>query len=333
MDDEIRAAFQTLADSAPHPARVRHALDRAAQTRRQRRALLIAGGVAAGTAVVSGGAITWRALTAPDATPVGPPTPAPTMNGNLRIPMHYRPGYLPEGLREVERSSYLPGAVGQSRVFSSRPIGGSGFPYVGVHLVSSSPWNELEQSELVDINGVEGRIWSGSTLARVIWPLADGNHLYVDAGRSGNNASTALTVARSVEPDRGSLLEVPLHVRWFPGAGPLTQHYKASPQISPNPLNVDREHLGATFSLHERWPGTEPVGETVTVRGQTGVRTRDGSWAQMIFMPLSDGRYLSAMFSDSRGTEYSSWNDADALRVIEEMHIGPTPANEWYVDR
>jgi hypothetical protein len=185
----------------------------------------------------------------------------------------------------------------------------------------------------VDINGVAGRIWSGSTLARVVWPLADGNHLYVDAGRSDNNADTALAVARSVEPDGNSLLEVPLHVRWFPGSGTATQHYRASPEVWPNPLDVSGEHRGATFGLSEDWPGTKPAGETVTVRGQTGVRTRDGSGAQMILVPLSDGRYLRAMFSDSRGTEYPGWDDADALRVIEEMHIGPTPANEWYVTR
>src|SRR6185369_3246812 len=110
------------------PARVRAHLSARARRHRQRRVLLMAGG-AVGAAVAIGGPAVVLSRRKPPPTPASPglpdvrtapnlpsPTPEPApAPGNGRVPLRYRPAYLPEDFLEVFRIVSLNGRVFQAR--------------------------------------------------------------------------------------------------------------------------------------------------------------------------------------------------------------------------
>jgi len=127
-DDEIRAALEHVASQAPDPARVRAHLSARTRRHRQRRVLLMAGG-AVGAAVAIGGPAVVLSRRKPPPAPASPslpdvrtwpnlpsPTPEPApAPGTGRVPLRYRPAYLPEDFLEVFRIVSVDGHVFQAR--------------------------------------------------------------------------------------------------------------------------------------------------------------------------------------------------------------------------
>ena len=359
IDDDIRAAFAALADRAPHTARVQQALAGAARARRQRRSLLIAGGVAAGTAFVGAGALAGARWALGDREPIDEPAiPTPSIveqgNGNLRVPMRYRPGLLPGTLREVTRTSALSGPAWQTRQWSDPGTEGAGsigpVRHLRLDLVRRVLWPEYKSAAVVDVNGVEGRLWGGAGQAQVAWPVAEGGILRAWAIGFEDSIHTALATADSVKPDGAAALEVPVYLRRHPAVDtPVTQVYSCSPAVWSRHLSVITEELTvANVAILLRMPTVEGA-EPLTVRGLSGVWRRSEQSVTFAFGPVHD-RFFTVSFA--RGSivgnpsigrdpfaalpetiERIDLTDDDALRIVEEMHIGPAPVDDWYGQR
>jgi hypothetical protein len=355
VDDDIRAAFETLADCAPHPARVLQGLARAAQVHRQRRALLLAGGAAA---VVGGTIAATRGLfvgtgPSPDVPTTPTPTPTPT-TGNPRVPMRYRPAYLPEGVHEVWRATGLSADSVQVRFWSDKVGREPSTRQVQLAHTRVAPWTNASdptaaETEPVRIGDADGRVWGGATRASVGWPLPDGWFLEILVMQPDDSVGTALLIARSVVPDGVASLEFPLEFRWYPTEAPMSQFYWCSPVYGPNMLSLAIEGVTvASVRLERGMSGLPGSPQAVTVRGLTGSWSRDDQSVSFA-LPLPDGRAISVWFGRGRvegngnfgldpsqpytGPAEFPLSDEDALRVVEELWVGPEPANEWYLSR
>jgi len=351
QDDELRAAFARLADHAPHQARVQARLHRAARVHRQRRALLVAGGVAVGVGVAGGAAAVAREILrepdfGPDArTPGNLPDPVawPAEAGNTAVPLRYRPTWLPEGYVEHARGTTVdagPDQLMQHRAWYPEGISPrdvyEGPPYISLDLVPASYWEIAGWRSPVSVNGARGGLGPEGSTPVLLWEAGGGRNLALSVnGLSVNDLSVsgfadsralALAIARSVVPDNVSTVEVSLSLGWRPEFPGSVVDYETGPSGSFVRVVVDRTMvLGVAIDMQT----SDDIYETepITVRGGAGRWFRSDTTV-IVWLTLPDGRLLQASAERSPITGVQVTED-DLLRVIEELRIGPRPANHW----
>ncbi|MFG2044229.1 hypothetical protein [Dactylosporangium sp. NPDC048998] len=352
-DKEIQAALERVASRAPDPSRVRAGLDARARVHRQRRALLVAGGAVA-TASVLGlpAAALWLdtagqdAAGAPDDVPVEPdvrtapnlgaamPEPA-AAPGNLRIPLRYRPTWLPEGYVEASREASLRGGAPDYQVrewmraedAATMPDGNHDrAPFVRLMLVSASEWPIGDWRLPVTVNGVAGGLSpkEGQT-PQVVWPVAEGLQLATMVQGVGDDSLVAQWVARSVEADSVTAVDSPLDFGWLPdsiqGSHRIAVSYPAETWTATLSVIRDRQQVaGAVLGPAVTAPSAD--GSPASVRGRQGlVHSFDtgGGWA---YVELAQGMRLAVTVMQPTSRE-------ELLRVIAELKIGTTPYLGW----
>jgi hypothetical protein len=335
IDDELRAAFEALADRAPHPARLQAGLADATRRHRQRRSLLLA----AGTAVAGGGALaaafaSGRTVPQPGRTPTLTPVPTPTLPANPRIPLSYGPGFLPAGLTERIRSVVVNGAHEFTRVWASEATSDDEQLSLGLFV----PRHYVPSGTRTTINGRAARSWGGAKGAGIDLTVPEGI-LEILANGFADNAGAALAVAESIQPDDATL-EIPFGLGWLPvgwsAIGATVESFEASPRQQSEGIAaaVGDFNLVVNFEIH---PGPAPLwpdGEAVTVRGLPGLWHRRDATTIDIGVPMPDSRWLRAHLK--RGTwdktgaiDQVLTTEEDALRIVEELRIGPPAAYEW----
>jgi hypothetical protein len=340
-DDEIRAAFLRLADRAPHPARVQARLQRSARAHRQRRALLVAGGVAVG-AGVTGGIVTVgaRVLRGPDFGPdvrtagnLSDPVAWPAQAGNVAIALRYRPQWLPEGFVELERATTVDAEAGQLRQRRAWYPEGTApqdlqaeQPHIYLDLVPATHWEIAGWRSPVRINGARGGLGPEGSTPVLLWEAGGGLNLGLSVSGFPDSRATALAIARSIVPDAVSTVEIALSFGWRPEVAGGVLDYETGPGGSSIGLVVDRtEVLNVTIDRQTSDAAYET--RPVPLRGGTG-RLFAGGDAVIVWLTLPDGRLLQASAERAPAVGVFVTED-DVRRMVDELHIGPRPANEW----
>jgi hypothetical protein len=268
------------------------------------------------------------------------------VTGNLKVPMRYRPRFLPESLREAVRGASLTGDADQYRAWKDQAPDWS--PARQRLELTAYPWpgDGSADGDVADVNGVRAHVgedYDGGSY--VTWRFADAVGLRVVAFGFADSRRTALDVAASVERDDVAALEVPHFLRWYPTGTPVTQYYRCAPGEWPRALQLRMGEL--TVGEIEFQPVMPPLyqAEPITVQGMPAVWNRTDQHVHIV-VTAPDGRYLNVQLARGsiEGNLYIQGNvnhrrgtipltDDDAARVVAEMHIGPAPANEWYLTR
>jgi len=336
-DAQLRSALAEMAGRAPDAERIRDGLAARARAHRQRRALLLVGGAAAVAA--AGGAVGLGVLrdkrsNGPGDGPPAPNLPAPSPGppagvGNVLVPMHHRPTWLPEGFGEFRRGANILGnRLIQTRAWrpaaqvSSSSLDG---PYIELFV---TPDAELAPGQPVLVNGHPGQIGTEGQMAMVGWPLAPGFSLAVVVLEMEQPGDIALRIARSVVPDNVSTLEVALDLGWLPDR----VNGDRAAQLERKASGVDRRvqiasenYTPMLFLSLSRDEQIRQDGEPARLRGRTG-RVGEG-WAQV---ELDDGRLLDLSIT---GVDGLSPSVGALQRMVDEVRIGPEPYTGWIGQR
>lgn len=342
QEDEIRAAFGRLAEQAPGPDRVQSQMQGAVRAHRQRRALLVAGGVAAGVGVTGGLVTVGRWILhgtefGPDVrTPANLPSPViwPPQAGNTTVPLRYRPTWLPDGYVELVRATTVgspPAQLRQRRAWyqehtASQAIDAAHPLHIALELMPATPEDIADQRSPVWVNGARGGLGPGVGGPILLWEAGGGLNLALTVGGFPDNRMTALQIARSVVPEEVSTVEVSLSFGWLPEIGGGVLKYETRPDGSSLGVVVDRGDVLNVVVDRQTVDGTYET-EPITLRGGTGQWFRSEATV-MVWLTLPDGRLLQATVQrDAAPGVYLT--DADVLRVIEELRIGARPDNRW----
>ena len=231
-DDEIRAALLHVASRAPDPAAVRVHLADLTRRHRQRRALLLAGG-AVGAAVAIGGPAVVLSRRPPPSPPASPdlpdvrtwpnlppvtPEPAPGP-GNGRVPMRYRPTYLPDDFVEVFRIVSIGAETFQAREWHHNDprLFELNAGAITLTLAADADLPIGDRSREITVNGAPGWLApKDAEVQQVVWSIGDGLSLSVEARHIDDGWTVVQDVARSVEPDGMAGLDVPFTFGFLP---------------------------------------------------------------------------------------------------------------------
>jgi hypothetical protein len=340
QDEEIRAAFARLADRAPQPGGVQARLHRAVRVQRQRRALLVAGGVAVGAGVVGGVFTVGRDLLVRDEYGADVPTSGnlpdpvawPPEAGNSVVPLRYRPTWLPDGFVEFERATTLetgPDQLRQRRAWypeGTSPNVPVDTPHIVLDLVPATYWEIADWRSPVRVNGALGGLGSEASIPVLLWDSGDGLNLGLSVSGFPDNRATALKIARSVVADGVSTVEVALAFGWRPEVPGGVLEYETGPGGSSISVVANqREVLNVTIDRQV----SDDAYETgpVPLRGGTG-RWYTGGDAIIAWLTLPDGRLLQAT-ADRAPADGVFVTEDDMRRMIDEVRIGPRAANHW----
>lgn len=381
-EDNIRAALDRVALRAPDPARVRARLAGRTQANAQRRALLVAGGAVAATAAVAGPAVLLyrqRYSQLPFLAPnvpvlpdertipnLGPATAEPPAGpGNRRLVLPYRPTWLPDGYVEASRLVGLDGAAFPMQRAWMRPADllrspaaqdSEPRPCVRLMLVDERHWAIENWHIPIKVNGVDGGLapHPGSN-PQVLWPVGGGLNLAVSLWGLGDDFTVAQRLARSVEPDEVTAVEMPLEFGWLPD---LLQGWQTASIESTASSWVARLSVGtggwygaAGGITAELGPAVQPgptgnaSGGPATVRGREGLVYTypfGGGW---VYVELDDGLRLqvhggtvdnpapSPATVDTTHPQLApppiGISRDELLQVVEELKIGTAPYVDW----
>ncbi|HVK21046.1 MAG TPA: hypothetical protein VM677_06775 [Actinokineospora sp.] len=344
-EDLIKAAFQRLADQAPDVRGIEadlRAAEAPARGQWVRWGGLAVAAAAAVTAITVPSVLTGRG---PSDTPAASgtaaePNPAtvrpatPVREPGLAIP--YRPEWLPDGFVEVGRS----GGGAQSpwaRSWTVNPAQSPspGAPTLGFRHSPLPP--DTEQGEVIDVNGVQGRLIERATssgpnrYAEVTWTQS--GELVVMSLSGVNDAKAAvLRIARSVKPD--PVAAVPTEVLsfgWLPEGmvSDLTQVTGDRPDnytLLRTATLVGDEGITAMLSPDApAWSDGPTIKRTevpVTVRGLPGT-----SFSVSGAPPSASG--VVVRLSDRRWLYVFGGPDKDIIRVTNELRIAPLAPMAW----
>ena len=334
-DALLRSALEEMAGRAPDAERVRDGLAARARAHRQRRTLLVAGG-AVTVAAAAGGTVGLGLLRGarsggpgddgPPAPNLPSPSPGPPAgDGNLLVPMHHRPTWLPEGVFEHQRGANILGnRLIQARIWRTQDPEAV-TPHVQLFVM---PDQELGSGEPVLVNGRQGLIGTEDSTALVAWPLDSGFSLAVVVGGMQRPAEIALRVARSVVPDDVSTLEVALDLGWLPDRvrGDHSVLLERRGSGADRQVQISNESYTPVLLLFlSREEQARLDGEPIGLRGRTG---RVGSgWAQV---ELDDGRLLGLSLT---GVDSLEPTVGELRRIVDEVRIGPEPYTGWIGQR
>ncbi|GAA1797752.1 hypothetical protein GCM10009682_19260 [Luedemannella flava] len=329
QDELIRAAFARAADFTPDEQAVRRTLLERDAKRRGRRTMLFAGGLAAAAtgAAAVGLPIVLRSSRDPDVTyPPDIPMGDVPASGNLRAAMALRPTYLPAGVRETVRMASLGmPTVTQVRSWFDGDV--SVRLDLG-HYEGSGPLDDT--TRITTINGLTA--WSNEAPdeSRITWLINPRAVARLTVRGLSDAAEVARRVARSVTADRDAAVEVPVRFGWLPAGIPRDQMTIA---VTPGPsgdryyevatasVDSDTYEVPRQFSLSFVPKPEVSAGEPVTVRGRQGSYSRG-----TLSVQHTDGRWLVLNAAAEEPLSV-------LVRVVNEVQIGPEPANDWFGTR
>ncbi|MET7417695.1 hypothetical protein [Dactylosporangium sp. NPDC005555] len=338
IDSEaIRAAFGAIADEAQSPERIRAGLATRARHHRQRRLVLRVAG--AGVAVGAAGVGVWRLTREPE---TGFPEVAGGPGGGwLKVPLRYRPAWLPGGYGQYQRSIVVVGD--RAPVVSldwRRGTDASISLMIGWHDSLVRPEG---RTETVDVHGVAGRLVqteSSGNAAYVTWQPPGGPQLIVavlDEDAPGEQRATALRVARSVRPDQRETYVGP-RLGWLPDdlAGRpwrLSQGYQGQQwiqEISATGAGERQLHLLMGPDAHKDLADHTTV-LPVQLDGLAGWYAPD---SRHLFLTLDDGvQVLLGLDAVDGQTEEPGQVPPELTRIIEALDHGPWPDMTWVGSR
>jgi hypothetical protein len=355
-DEMIRAALERIAERAPDGVGLRAGLAGRARLRRQRRTIVLAGGAAAATVAAGVPAATlWPRRKAPA---VAPSEPAQPPN---RIPLRWRPAWLPDGLVELRRSASFDDEVTEwLRGWGPHPTydrGRKGLPAVVLWMARDRDLPKIGRP--VSINGGPGRIHNdaGAPECGVLWLGAPGQLLTVSVTKmppTGDPEEIGLRVARSVVADPLAVCEVTVAFGWLPpGYGDTQQTFDLGVSVKPGepvtpaarvesvflrPANAAPAAL-ATLTIGVDRPRPEGA-QDVTVRGRPGWLVWNEQDESVVYVRLDDGRplVLTVEVAQIHGAVHMplpsdrnrrAWTRDELLRVVDEIRLGPVPDLSW----
>ncbi len=333
-DDEIRDALEHLARHAPGPDRVLRQFAVRERARRQRRALTLVGGTVAASVAVGAPLVVLRERhsAAPGGSPSPYPDPSPSPSiVNDRLPMRYRPTWLPDGMVETSRTVGSPvadDASAQSRSWHNAASGQT------VTLGVTGP-NSVDATGLrrVAVHGVSGWVqdMAGRPSVAVIWQVAPDLFLqvFVD-GIPPRSTALPVQIANSVTTDGASVLELPVAFGWLPDGYRITERSVDAAsdgwqaRIAADDGKPIPQRSGVSVGMGAKddmlpngpKPGMTAPPTDVTVRGVTGTFITP----TILGVPLPDGRWLRVAGQPSQ---------ADLVRVADALRIGPVPDLSW----
>lgn len=333
--DAIRSAFAALADEAPPSDRIRASLAARARRHRQRRLVLrLAGAGTVAAATGAGATAVWR-LAQPPASSF-PALHAGPGGGWLRVPLRFRPTWLPRGYGEGERTVVVDGpqAPVLSRGWQPAATDHKISLLIGWH-PSLDPDLPRGQPATVDVNGVPGRLVQtgeegpGTYLT---WQPPGQPQLLLSV-HTGDGADTrrdlALRVARSVRPDPEATWVGP-RFGWLP------------PDLATAPWRLSHGFQDTNWiqDVTVTGPGGRQLlistGSSAAMRlantfTTTPIRIRDwDGWqvpeTKQLFLTLPDGVEVAAQLDDGPPDEQTM---PTLIRVIEAFDFGPWPDMTW----
>ena len=331
-DDEIRDALEHLAQHAPDPYRLRHQFAVRDRVRRERRALALVGGAVAAGVAVGAPLVLLRGRHSPtppnSLVPSAGPSPSPSVM-NDRVPMRYRPAWLPDGMAETSRSvgAHFAGES-DTQVRAWRNEATSQAVSLQVGGADSYDTTGLRR---ITVQGVSG--WldpgpPGRPSVAVIWPAEAGVLISVIVdGIAPGSTALPLQVANSVTTDGTSVLELPVAFGWLPdglnriGArsmeaaqqGWLARSSADNGKLPPEIAGVSVD-IGTAADVLFWKPGMSTV--PITVRGVTGTLVNQG----ILLVPLDGGLALRVAGEASV---------PDLVRLANSLRIGPVPDLSW----
>ncbi|MGN9908626.1 hypothetical protein ACTMTJ_13870 [Phytohabitans sp. LJ34] len=333
--DAIRGAFAALADQAPPPDRIRASLAIRARRHRQRRLVLRlagAGAAAATTGVAAAGV--WR-LTRPT-EPAFPVLHAGPGGGWSRVPLRFRPAWLPHGYGEGQRSVVVDGT--QAPVLSRTWQPGTPDQLISL-LIGSHPSLEADRpsgrATTIDVGGVPGelvQVGDQPPATHLTWQPPGQPRLIVsvltDDGADAQQ-DVAVRVARSVRPDPGHTWVGP-RFGWLP------------PDFATVPWRLQQGFDDASWAQHVAVDAADgrqlliTMGSSASSRlentfATTPVRIRGLSGWQVpenrqVFLTFPDGVEVFAQLEDGPDREQTM---PDLIRILEEFEFGPWPDMSW----
>jgi hypothetical protein len=282
------------------------------------------------------------------------PEPAPRV-GNSWTAMKYRPTWLPENVGEVSRRVTVSGAKPgrQSRTWQVRDstrganvVLESGPPsYFDVKgwqpttVGGAEGWVETEvsgkgeaASKAAKAKGAPAPSRPAVSMSRLVWKASAGEWLGVIAIIRGGNdaAAVARRVAESVVPDGATGCELFLSFGWLPegAGGELAYEVMSMEGTWSATLTLDGGGHGifvdATVSEET---GALPDTERVTLRGRTGeVRMLGRKSSGQAHVAIGHGRGMVVSFQDYGSHDVSQ---ADLVRIVDELRVGPNPYLGW----
>ena len=354
-EEMIRTALERVAERAPDGTAVRAALAGNTRLHRQRRTLVLAGGAAAVT-VAAGVPLLWpRGKNQTHVPRREPPQQAP----NPRVPLPWRPTWLPEGVVEVSRTaSHLGDKATEWRRTWASDRAGTADPdgSLAVSLSMALGDSQVISGSPVSINGRPGRInGHGSPDSWITWQVAPGQELTVYVPKVpgiGHNEAVGLRIARSVVADPAAVCEVSAEFGWLPPDHNERQHtfglsVSRGKPVSPQTRVEDIRIFGGpmvhlTTGVDESRPGSA---EDVTVRGRAGWLSWHEHGESVVYVALDDGRPL--VLKVEVGAVHGelpagvpppdpgnrAWTRAELLRVVDDIRLGPVPDLGWVGSR
>jgi hypothetical protein len=349
-DDEIRAALEHVASQAPDPARVRAHLSARTRRHRQRRVLLMAGG-AVGAAVAIGGPAVVLSRRKPPPAPASPslpdvrtwpnlpsPTPEPApAPGTGRVPLRYRPAYLPEDFLEVFRIVAVDGHVFQAREWHHQD---PRLPEVNPGAITLTldleGFMSIEgRSREITVNGAPGWLTPpDAEVQQVVWPVWGGLSVSVEARHMDDGWTVVQEVARSVELDYLAGLEVPMAFGQFLPYLGREQRMTVEPDgdawvATLSVLEDTAEVMSARLGAHVLAPSS-PDAHEMQLRGRSGIVdvARDGRGGSASVV-LDSG--LTLVVSVPGGSDPVT--EAELVQATNEMTIGSAPYVGWLWQR
>jgi hypothetical protein len=337
-DDEIRDALEHLAQHAPGPDRVLRQFAVRERARRQRRALTLVGGAVAASVAVGAPLVLLRERH--NAAPGGSPSPYPDPSAdpspspsivNDRLPMRYRPTWLPDGMEEISRTVGSPDpddTSAQTRAWHNAAS------KQNVSLQLGGPSSvDLTGLRRVAVQGGSGWVqdMAGRPSVAVIWQAAPGLFLqvFVD-GIPPRSTALPVQIANSVTADGASVLELPVAFGWLPDGYRITERSVDAAsngwqaRIAADDGKPIPQRSGVSVGMGAKddmlpngpKPGMTAPPTDVTVRGVTGTFITPN----ILGVPLPDGRWLRVAGQPSQ---------ADLVRVADALRIGPVPDLSW----
>jgi hypothetical protein len=368
MDDDISVALARIAAAAPDAGQVAATVQARRQAQRQRRTVLaVAGAGAAATAAVgiTGGSYLLTRASRRDSTDAmgtaaqslpgssGQAEFAPGQ-GNTRIPMKYRPGWLPEGYTEISRTVSVRGPEpGRQRRTWHRPFTPKDLPnpfydpgmsptgLIHLETAAALPGDRSMYRETT-VGGK--RAWVAlepATLPQVIWDYGPDERLQVTILNDvPDKLAVAQRVAESVTTAQADACEIALEYGWLPEklrSLPLSSE-TYSPNLTNTPAwgnNLSVLALGnpglflVKADLQNRRPPHTLPGKPATLRGRPGLLQTDRPQHFASVVLDNDHWVLVTIGEPSDAGPEANLTPAEIVKIVNELRIGPDPDTKW----
>jgi hypothetical protein len=267
---------------------------------------------------------------------------------NLRLPIRLRPTWLPDDVIELSREAWTSTGE-QSRAWASPagiaaqragdPEGAARNPFVSVRLAPKpqpiaypSPWpsESPPPTDPVDPLGAAPNTTIGGRPAvlregEVSWQLDDGMVVNVATSRTAPR-DQVLRIAESLVDDSTVGCETSLRLGWTPVAVP-SLIVDVTGWDGGWVQEIRTDQLIADLATNAALLGDRAIhdGDSITLRGRPGRATSQDGYGHAA-VELDNGRWLATLCYLGGSPQEKQ---ANAVRMADELTIGPDPYLDW----